>query len=56
MCSIQENHEVRGPGREGSTDLYCIAWLAPEVSGAPSARTHLTDNSNDTVNCSHYYL
>lgn len=34
LCTIQENHEVRGPGREGSTDLYCIAWLTPEVSGA----------------------
>jgi len=34
LCSVQENHAVRGPGREGSTDLYCIAYLAPEEPGA----------------------
>ena len=35
ICRIQEKLEVR----EGSTDLYCIAWLAPEDSGAlPSTR------------------
>jgi ADP-ribose pyrophosphatase YjhB (NUDIX family) len=29
LMTIQENHQIRGPGREGSTDLFCICFLTP---------------------------
>mmetsp|Transcript_18358 Transcript_18358/g.35775 ORF Transcript_18358/g.35775 Transcript_18358/m.35775 type:complete len:144 (+) Transcript_18358:372-803(+) len=27
FVTMMENHHVRGPGREGSTDLYCVCLL-----------------------------
>jgi len=38
LCSIQENHHVRGPGREGTTDLFCLCYLRPRISGALPAK------------------
>ena len=32
LMTIQENHHVRGPGREGSTDLFCVCLLTPTLS------------------------
>ena len=32
LMTIQENHQVRGPGREGSTDLFCVCLLTPTLS------------------------
>ena len=29
LMTIQENHQIRGPGREGSTDLFCVCLLKP---------------------------
>ena len=29
LMTIQENHNINGPGREGSTDLFCVCLLSP---------------------------
>ena len=32
LMTVQENHSIRGPGREGSTDLFCVCLLTPALN------------------------
>jgi ADP-ribose pyrophosphatase YjhB (NUDIX family) len=53
LMTIQENHQIRGPGREGSTDLFCVCLLKPlldadgnmpqPVCSCPSSALQLPD-------------